>query len=602
VSVDEIAKRVERLRKQAADRELRIRAATQVINGRAHEVFRGHFPEEWPRAIVANTVRSAMEDTASMVGVLPTLSAASDTALDESKRSRAGKLSRIVNAIAYQSDLGGQLVTGAARLAVAGFVPVRVEPLFDEGRPHVHVDDPAGCYYERDRFRRVLSYSRVHRIRASELAALWPEHESRILSMDWMSRTREQDEWLDVVQWTDADQVLMFVPKRENLVLSRVENRLGRVPVRIAQMPTLDGSAQGEYDEALWVFAAKAKLALLNLEAASKAVQAPLAVPQDVETFEFGPDALIRTSQPRDVQRVRLDIPNSSMFEVGQLDNELKLATHFPDVRAGQTDASVVTGRGVQALMGGYDARVKTAQSMLGSAVADIMGDALEVDRVYFGGTRKKVYASVNGSSYEVEYTPEKDIYSTHVAAEYGVMAGLDPNRALVWALQALGAGLVSEAFVRANIPVNINPGEEERQIDLERLRTAVMTSIQSTAQAIPQMVTQGQDPMAIVTAMVEIIEARKKGIPIEEAAAKAFAPKPPSEEEQAAMQAQADQMAAMAGGGGMPGMPQPGGMPGAGQAPEMPYQPPAMSQLLTQLNGDGTPRTSVRQVRQSII
>jgi hypothetical protein len=271
-------------------------------------------------------------------------------------------------------------------------------------------------------------------------------------------------------------------------------------------------------------------------------------------------------------------------------------------VRAGQTDASIVTGRGVQALMGGYDARVKTAQSMLGSAVADIMGDALEVDRVYFGGTRKKVYASVNGSSYEVEYTPEKDIYSTHVAAEYGVMAGLDPNRALVWALQALGAGLVSEAFVRANIPVNINPGEEERQIDLERLRTAVMTSIQSTAQAIPQMVTQGQDPMAIVTAMVEIIEARKKGIPIEEAAAKAFAPKPPSEEEQAAMQAQADQMAAMAGGGGMPGMPQPGGMPGAGQAPEMPYQPPAMSQLLTQLNGDGTPRTSVRQVRQSII
>jgi hypothetical protein len=595
-SVDQVAKRVDRLRRNAAPRDLAIRAATQVINGRAHEVFKGHFPDEWPRSIIANTVRSAMEDTASMVGVLPTLSAASDTALDEGKRSRASKLSRIVNSIAYQSDLGGQLPAAAARMSVAGFVALRIEPLFDDSRIHVHVDDPAGAYFERDRFKRVISYTRVHRIRASELAALYPEHEGRLLSMDWLSRTRDADEWLDVVSWIDADHSLMFVPKRENLVLSSVPNRLGKVPVAIAQLPTIDGDPLGQFDEALWVYAAKAKLALLNLEAASKAVQAPLAVPQDVETFEFGPDAILRTSSPRDVQRVRLDLPQGSMFEVGTLDSELKLATHYPDVRAGQTDASIVTGRGVQALMGGYDQRVKVAQSVLGAATADILSLALEAEKVYFGAVRKKVYASVNGTSFEIEYTPDRDVFSTHVTAEFGVMAGLDPNRALVWGLQALGAGLVSESFVRANIPVNINPSEEERQIDLERMRMAMMTAVQSTAQAIPQMVTAGQDPMAIITAMTEIIEARKKGIPIEEAAAKAFAPKPPSPEEQAALQAQADAGAMP---GAMPGMP---GMPAGpmGGGPQMPAEPPAMSQLLSQLNMSGEPRLSSRVVRQS--
>jgi hypothetical protein len=605
--VEQVADHVALLRKANIDRDARMTSAFLVINGYASRVFKGLFPSDWPQPVVHNVIKSSMEDTAMMVGVLPTLSAADASLLDESKRSRSDKLSRIINVIAYQSSLGTGLVTAAARMAAYGFVPLRVEPDFDESRPHIHVDDSMGAYYERDRFGRMRSYSRVFRKRASELVALYPEHESIIRKQTAWGQG-QADEWLEVIRHYTDDETVLFVPARKGLVLERVENRLGRVPVEIAQLSTLDGEVHGAFDDALWVFAAKARLALLNLEAATKAVEAPIAVPSDVEEFTFGPDALLRSNNPQGIRRVSLEVPNSAVFEMRQLDEELKLASHYPDVRAGQTDASVVTGRGVQALLGGFDQRVKGAQVQLGSAVANTLTIALEMDKAYFGTASKKVSASVNGSSFEMTYTPDKDIYNTHVSAEYGVMAGLDPSRALVWSLQALGANLVSEAFVRRNLPVNINATEEEKLIDVEGLRKATMAAVQGYAQAIPQLATAGQDPMQVINSITKVIEARKKGVPIEIAAQEAFAPPEPDPAE-AEQMAGMEQMMAMAGGGGDPmaaaaGGPMPGGpggMPGGAEiTPE--YQPPAMAQLLAQLSGTGEPRTSVRTVRQRVI
>lgn len=577
-----LAKRIERLRLANSARDARMLATNLVVNGHAERVFAGLFPSDWPKAVIANTIRASMEDTAMMVGVLPTLTAAGDSMLDDGKRSRSDKLTRIINAIAYQSNLGNGLVSAAAKLSAYGFVPLRVEPNMAEGRPHIHVDDPMGTYFERDRFNRIVSYSRTFRKRASEIAALYPEYRSLLVSRSILG---DDDEWLDVIRFYDKDMTMLFVPRRNGLVLERLENPLGRVPVSLAILPTLDDDQHGQFDDALWVYAAKARLALLNLEAATKAVEAPIVAPMDMETFEFGPDAILRTNNPAGVRRVALDVPNSSMFEVGQLDNELKLASHYPDVRAGQTDASVVTGRGVQALMGGFDQRIKAAQSVLGAATGDALEISLQMDKLLFGDEAKKVYASTNGSAYELTYTPSRDVYSTNVSVEYGVMAGLDPNRALVWSLQALGAGLISETFVRRNLPININASEEEKLIDVEGLRKATMAAVQSYAQAIPQLAAQGQDPSEAIGRIGQILDDRKKGIPIEEAAAKAFAPKePPPAPEQPPM----------------PGQEQPQ-MPGQPQI-QMPQQPPSQAQLLSQLTGDGQERMSARTVRMQNI
>lgn len=77
--------------------------------------------------------------------------------------------------------------------------------------------------------------------------------------------------------------MLVLIPERDNLVLFRVENFLGRCPVVVAERPGLvENDHRGQWDDVIWIQLARARMALLGLEAAEKSVQAPLALPSDV--------------------------------------------------------------------------------------------------------------------------------------------------------------------------------------------------------------------------------------------------------------------------------------------------------------------------------
>lgn len=570
------------LKRRNTERDARMSAIHLVRTGRAAQVFKGLFPEDWPAPIIANTIDIAAQDTAEQVGVLPTLAAYGDSTLDESRRSRADKLTRVINGYVFESDLGTSLIRAADYLVTYGFVPFRIECDYDRNIPFIHVDDAKGTYVERDRFLNVTGYARSWRKKASELAALYPEHRNKLIkSTGWGDDT--SDTWIEVVQFFDADgTIYLMLPDYGALVLDQMVHPLGRVPVAVASRPTLDGESRGSYDDAIWVWAARAQLALLSLEATQKAVESPIAVPNDVQEFALGPDALIRSQTPERIRRVPLELPQSALITDRSLEGEVREATRFPEVRSGNTDASVVTGRGVQALMGGFDSRVKVFQSVLGSALADSLSMALEVDERVWGDTAKEIRGSNNGTPYTVKYTPSRDIRGSYgVSFEHGVMAGLDPNRALVWSLQALGAGLTSKSFVRRNLPVSMNISEEERVIDVEKLRDSLITSIQSYAQAIPQMAATGEDASKVVNAIASLVEARKKGTPIEEAASTVFAPPAPAEPE-------------------MPMEPSPLGGPSAPTAmPGRPMQGPRpMAELLAQLTDGGRASMAARTVR----
>jgi len=96
-------------------------------------------------------------------------------------------------------------------------------------------------------------------------------------------------------------------------------------------------------------------MALLGLEAAEKSVQAPLALPNDVQTMSFGPDAIIRSASPEKIRHVGLELPQGAFAESELLQQEMRIGSRYPEGRSGSIDASVVTGQGVQALMGGFD-------------------------------------------------------------------------------------------------------------------------------------------------------------------------------------------------------------------------------------------------------
>jgi hypothetical protein len=140
----------------------------------------------------------------------------------------------------------------------------------------------------------------------------------------------------------------------------------------------------------------------------------------------------------------------------------------------------------------------------------------------------KSVVATSGGARYELTYAPRKDIRGDYsVQVRYGLMSGLDPSRALIFSLQALGADLVSRDFVMRELPWSMNVGGEQQSIDIQKMRDNLNASIAGLAQAIPQLSAQGQDPGSLVMNIADVIKERQKGTPIEDAVKKVFAPAP---------------------------------------------------------------------------
>ena len=108
---------------------------------------------------------------------------------------------------------------------------------------------------------------------------------------------------------------------------------------------------------------------------------------------------------------------------------------------------------------------------------------------------------------------------------QYGLMAGLDPNRALVFGLQARGDRLISRDFLRRQMPFALNASEEEQRVDIEEMRDSLKQAVAGYAQAIPVLAQAGQDPGEILSRLSEIILGRQKGRSIEEVVSEAFAP-----------------------------------------------------------------------------
>jgi hypothetical protein len=331
------------------------------------------------------------------------------------------------------------------------------------------------------------------------------------------------------------------------------------------------------------------------MEAAEKSVQSPIVLPNDVNELQLGGDAIIRTANPAGVRRVELTLPQGAFTEQTLLNQELRVGSRYPESRTGNIDASIVTGQGVQALMGAFDTQIKSAQAIFASALREVISICFEVDEKIFPGS-KTIRGVDSGSPYEITYEPSKDIKGDYSAdVRYGMLAGLNPAQGLIFMLQALGGGLISKDMAMREMPFSVNVGQEQEKIEIENMRQSLLSSIQAYSQAIPGMAAQGQDPSDIVKKIANVIKLRQKGTTIEEAIAEVFAPEPAPAQPQVPPAGQAQMVeqpspapAASPVGGALP--------PGIGRAIPA-EQPPSVQSLLSGLTGGGKPTASVRTV-----
>ncbi len=580
LTIEQVSEKVRRIRDSSRTRDSRWNELLKIRQGNIEEVFPGMFSDDFPKPMVANFIDVAARDISEVIAPLPTFSCMTTDSTSDIARRKADKRSMIAAGYRDSANLQTKMYSGADLYVTFGLLPFIVEPDYDNNRPLIRMETPMGSYVEFDRFNNLLSYTKHYFKTVRDLINEFPELEYGI--RDKYER-RSSERRIDMYRYQDKDQTFLYLPARNNLVLVHTMNEIDEIPVVLAVRPGIDDETQrGQFDDIMWVQVARGRIASLQLEAAQKSVAAPIALPSDVTTMEIGPDAVIRSSMPEKIRRVGLEVP-PGVFQEGQaLDHELMVGSRYPQGRLGQQSGSIVTGKGVQALMGGFDTQVKTAQAILADALRKVMFICFKMDETLWPNVKKEVRGINAGAPYEITYTPKKDIAGDYYCdVTYGLMAGLDPNRALVFGLQARGDGLISRNFLRAQMPWDLNVTLEEEQVEVEKLRDALIGMLGGIAGALPQMVLQGQDPTKILAGMGKVIKGRQEGRQLEELVEEAFAPEPqpqgPPGVEQGAGQAP------MMGGPGAQSAP-PGASPAGGG------QPPTMESLLAGVSGSGNP------------
>jgi hypothetical protein len=163
------------------------------------------------------------------------------------------------------------------------------------------------------------------------------------------------------------------------------------------------------------------------------------------------------------------------------------------------------------------------------------------------------------------------------------MLAGLNPAQGLIFMLQALGGDLISVDLAQREMPFGINVTQEQEKIEVEKLRKALIGSLTAYTQTIPQMATQGQDPLPVIQKIAMAIKGRKAGKSIEDVIEEVFTPENPpagTPVEQPVPSA--------------PGAPV-GGAPGQAGRPDL-------QMLLSRLNSSGEASGSVQTQQQRVI
>lgn len=597
LNTTQLVARVKSLRERSIERDVRSGNVLAVRTGKISSVYPDFFPDGVDSNVVANFVDVVARDLSETIAPLPAINCSAANQASDAARAFADKRTRIAVNYFLNSDLSVHMYNAADWYITYGFLPFVVELDHEAGLPRIRPDNPRMAYPEYDRYGRCIAYAKVYQMSIAELIALYPEWEGALLGPKrWEQNTSSM---LEVVRYYDKEQSVVYVPERQNLVLSKAANPIGKMMVVVAQRPSLDGEARGQFDDVLGIQMMRNRFAMLAMEAAEKAIQAPIVVPQDVQELVYGGDAIIRTANPQGVRRVAIEVPQTAFAEGALLKQEMQTGTRYPESRTGNISASVVTGQGVQALMGAFDTQIKSAQAIFAASMRDVIKMCFEIDEKLFN-VKKTIRGVDSGSPFEIDYTPGKDIKGDYSAdVSYGILAGLNPAQGLIFLLQAKGGDFISTDRAMRELPFSINVTVEQEKIDIEKMRNSLLGALDAMAQAIPAMSMQGQDPSDTVRKIALAISERQKGKTLEEVVAAALAPvapPPPSPQDALTGGIPGQEPASPAPDQGAPvgGPPQGPGVPPSGQAP-----PPDLMTMLTRATSGGAASSSIRTSKQ---
>jgi len=600
LTIPQVISRVQSLRYRNTSRDMRNQDVQMVRQGKISQVYPNFFPDGIDQNVVANFIDVVARDLAEMIAPLPAINCSAVNQTSDRARTFADKRTRIASNYFRHSEMEVNMFNGADMFVTYGFLPFIIELDEEAKLPRIRLENPVGAYPEFDRYGRCIAFVKRYSMTLGELVAQFPDFERQILGPSGYKQ--DMNGMLEMIRYYDKDQSVLYLPSRSNFVLSQAPNPLGKMMVIIAKRPSVDGELRGQFDDVLGIQLLRNRFALMAMEAAEKSVQAPIVLPNDVQELQLGGDAVIRTANPQGVRRVALEIPAGAFNEQQVLNEELRMGARYPEARSGNMKASIVTGAGVEALMGAFDSQIKSAQAIFTTALRDVISLCFEVDEKIFN-EEKTIRGTDAGSPYSITYLPSKDIKQDYSAdVRYGMLAGLNPAQGLIFMLQALGGKLISKDMAMRELPFNVNVTLEQEKIETEDLRSSLMGALQAYTQAIPQMAAQGQDPTLIITRVAEVIKQRQRGRVLEDVITEVFAPEnPPAGMQQTVEQPSVPSAPGMPVGGAPSETPigqgEPEGPPLRG--PGIQSQRPELQSLLSSMNASGKANASVRTINR---
>lgn len=564
-----------------------------VRRGDIDQLFPDLFADDMPKSVVANLVDVAARNVAEKMAALPALACVAGNMTTSVDESRATKKNKIGSYYWLEANLAEQMFVAADGFNSYSFAPFVVEADFAKSCPKIRVESPFGAYYRRDRFGRTVEYAKITYTTLGELAARYPEYRAQILVGE-NGLVKDPNTVVEKICYYDDHRKVVFVPSCRNLVLANAPNLLTRCPVVIAERWDLEDTKRGAYDDVVFVQLARAVMALFQLKGAQQAVEAPIAVPDDVNEINLGPDAIMRTQNPQAIRRVNLELPQQVFGLTEILDRESKTGARYPDSRTGGMSASIITGRGIQELQDTMSDQVQAAQVVFKYALEQVTSLCFEMDVTLWPHAKKTIEGFLTGKPFQITYTPAKDIGDSWTCkVMYGFTAGMSPAQAAVMLLQLRGDKWVSRDTARRHAPIEIDPDEEQRAVDQELMEDGLLQGFAAYLQAMGPMAMQGQDPTVVLTSAAKAIELRTKGKPLHQAILEAMPqPEAPPAPE------------AVPGGELPPGI-QDNGLPqgvAPGQAGMPPGGMPAITSLMAELRGSGQPRMSATVMRKQAI
>lgn len=549
------------------------------------------FSEEWSAPIIANRIDMMARDFVASTTLLPSFNCVPTSGMSDREKGFAAKRTKIANSYVESSRLQAQMPYAVDTLNCYGMLAFEVCPDFEFNRPHIKVLDGSAVYATWNHRLETVEAAVVNYYSEQTIEALFPDYIRQMRALTDNPAFCRGDR-LRVIRYQNKDQTVVYLPDEGNAVLMQYANKIGCTIIAVPR-PSGNGDwhqmPKGAYDDLVFPLLAENELRLLALEGTAKAVQAPIVVPPDVTEIPYGPDAIIRTSNGQVVKRVDLNIPPIAFTTAEIIDRDIQQGGFSPSSRSGTIDASVITGRGVDALGEGYSAQVALAQQQLALGLKMSIEKCFEMDQAYWPNMEKEIRGQESNTAFRITYVPSKDIKGDHsVSVDYGFLLGLDANRALVFILQAQAAGLISMGTAAQYLPMKLNLAEEVGKIQLEQLRNSLIQSFAGLSQALPAMIGQGQDPSALIAQLGLVIKGVKGGKEIEDVAAEVFAPPPPQPAPgESALSAPGPEQAGA--GGTQPG--QPGETPpGLGLATEGPNARPDLQMMFAGLTARGKP------------